>query len=288
MTLTHVCRSFRHVALNRPKLWTCLSKKLGRTGIELIEACIERSKNEPLDVVLYLYGFRESGSVDGVVVVDSKAWITVLPLCTRWRSYSVHLIIVDPLNFEQWENVTLPSELHPLLTNLDVPLLEEFSIEEEADVLGLFPESTLLRRHPLLPPNASWNLPALHSLSLRNSHISHIPSEFRRSLRSASLSYIQRSFVYHLTNTLRHLTIATSLTTLELSFNNCHFSRNRVDPSPSVFPHIKLLRVDFLGCSQRSDEHTGSLWKSFRTLQFPGVVDPDSSLRHRRHIALAL
>ncbi len=63
-------------------------------------------------------------------------------------------------------------------------MLQEFSIEEETDVFGLVPASTLLHLHPLFPPNASWNLPALHSLSLRNTHVSEVPSELRRPLRS--------------------------------------------------------------------------------------------------------
>ncbi len=94
LTLTHVCGLFRRVALDCPKLWTCLSRKLGRPGLALIEACIERSKDKPLDVVIHLYAYKKPiGKSKGVdmIAVDRIARI-VIPVCARWRRCSALLI----------------------------------------------------------------------------------------------------------------------------------------------------------------------------------------------------
>jgi len=227
-------------------------------------------------VVLYLYGLRTErravGHVESVeeVAVDIMVW-TILPFCARWRSYSIHIIVVDPL--DHWNNVIPLTEFHPVLSNLDVPMLEEFSIEEET--YGLDSTTSLLHRfsHGFPPPHpaSSWNLPALHTLTLRNTPASEMPSEFRRPLRSAWVSYVRRKLIHHL-NTLQSLSIATSLMTLQLSFTDCHFSKILFDSSPIVISHVKYLHFDFLGCSQISSDEQ-CLWKSFRNLRFPDVVD---------------
>ncbi|KLO18132.1 hypothetical protein SCHPADRAFT_936398 [Schizopora paradoxa] len=273
LTLSHVCSSFRRVALVCPKLWTTLSRKLGRPGLELIEACIQRSADQPLDVLLYLYGLR--GDFGGSrfadqVAVDRMAK-TVLPVCSRWRSFAVHLAIIDPFDDCQWQNVILLTEFRQLSAKLDVPMLETFSIEEDADRSGLVPASSLLHLHPLLSsnPDLCWSLPALHTLTVQNAHVSDIPSGFRSPIRSASIRYIQRDLLYHL-NTLRALAVASSLTTLHLSFQDCKFSRKFPDPTISEISHVRSLHIDFLGCSQLHwSEH--NLWKAFRTFRFPDV-----------------
>jgi len=269
LTLTHVCGSFRHVALSCPNLWTCLSRKLGRPGLALIEACIERSQNRPLDVVLYLYGLRdESGSPDDIdeVVVDSIAR-TVLPFSARWRTYSAIVVVKDKFSNQ---NVIPLADFRSMSSNLDTPLLEEFTLKEQTDLPHLLPAGSLFHLYPILSQD-SWNIPSLHTLVLENTLVSGIPSEFRVPLRHASVSYVRRNVVYHL-NTLRSLAIGPSLTTLRLSFNGCHFSRKYADPTLNELPHVKSLHIEFLGCTQSAwNDH--NLWKSFRMFRFPSAVD---------------
>jgi len=271
LSLTHVCQYFRHVALEYPQLWTCLSRKLSRPGLALIEACIERSRDHPLDVVLHVYGFGgDDSDGDSELVVDSMAR-TVLPLCSRWRSYSVRVIVVDHFDNSLLANVIPRTEFRSRSANLDAPMLEEFSIEEESNGFRLVPTSSLLHRHPLFPLGSFWNLPALHTLTLRNTLVTWIPSEFRKPLRSASLSYVGQNLVFQL-NSLRLLAIAASLTTLRLSFVHCLFSNEFLHQSSIELLHVKSLRIDILGCSQLASDGY-NLWRWFHTLGFPNVVD---------------
>jgi len=272
LKLTHVCEPFRRVALDCPRLWTCLSRKLGRPGLALIEACIERSKDQPLDVVLYRYAFQRGFAAEETLAVDSIAPI-ILPVCGRWRRYSTVLVMAPYSDSEKL--VISPIKFDAMSSNLNAPLVAEYSIEAQPELLDVFRHTSVTLFHMTLPPASSWSLPGLHSLIAQNPHMSAVLSLIRprhcAQLRSATVGYAGQRLVSQL-NSLRVFTDTTSLTKLRLSFNNCRFSKKSMKGAPHELQHVKSLHIDLLDCSQSAWSEHG-LWKSFRKFKFPGVVD---------------
>ncbi len=257
-----------------PRLWTCLSRKLGHPALALIEACVERSKGHPLDVVLHIYAYRENdGYLKGVqmVAMDGIAH-SHHPVCARWRRCSTVLVV------ERYSrrHVISDSEFVSISKHLKAPMLQEFSIEEQPhsrspgvdapEFTGLFKSDSWASL-----PADSWSLPRMHTLILRNVYASSIPPKFRAQLQSVVVIYVGRKPLRE-SNILDAFAGATSLTNVRLSFDKCHFGVLRTNTDPLELPQVKSLSIDFLGCSQ-SDWGSRSLWNAFRTFHFPHVVD---------------
>ncbi len=143
MALTHVSRSFRRVVLDCPQLWMCLCRRLGRPGLEFIEACIKISGNQPLDVVLLFYRLCYGGQI---MVVDAVLR-TVLPHCARWRSCSFQRITnLAPCK----EFIWLDMWPH----NVTFPILAEFSILADHESFRTMNVVDFSR-------NSTWDVPGL-------------------------------------------------------------------------------------------------------------------------------
>ncbi len=260
--LTHVSRSFRRVAVDCPQLWTCLSRKLGRPGLPLIKACIERSRNQPLDVVLYFYTFDEK---EAVVVDDILG--TILPHCARWRSWS-------------WQFLDLPDEKygsysksHSLPTLVNMPLLEDLSIARWPSSglpFELFLDFLQQARKRV------WNVPKVRAVTLKNTSASAFPSAIHAQLRSLTVICQKTEFTHH-TRSLQRLSETTCLTTIRLSLVDCYFCRSTNDVSDE-FPSVKFLHVELLNCSQNSPR-PHILWGESRTFYFPNLVELSITLK---------
>ncbi len=268
-----------------------LSRKLGRPGLE---ACIERSKDKPLDVVIHLYAYKKPiGKSKGVdmIAVDRIARI-VIPVCARWRRCSALLIakhyseqhVISPSEFlarcsalliakhYSEQHVISPSEFLSISRYLTAPVLEEFAIREETEGSYVFPGTSMTQFHSKLPPPSSWKLPGMHSLVIQNLYPSTLLPKYRAQLRSLAVSYVKRNVTRQLDEGMRAFADATFLTSLRLSFDNCHFCKDYINDQHVGLRHVKSLHIDFLGCSQ-SARNNENLWKSFLPIQFPGVVD---------------
>ncbi len=81
-SLSHVCRRFRSLVLDTPRIWNIISEHMMDTS--QVRACIERSKQMPMDILLEHFGLYQRGS---------KLFSTFFKLCllssTHWRSLTI-------------------------------------------------------------------------------------------------------------------------------------------------------------------------------------------------------
>jgi len=280
--LSHVCGSFRHAALDCPRLWASLSRKLGRPGLALIDACIERSGDQPLDVVLHVYASPVQEDMYGeeqeVLMAADNILQRVLPHSSRWRSCSILLVSYDSA-FDQsrWKEYTPFSEFQLLPQDFNAPILEDFSIVEHPSTTHHFPFGSRENAHienNLFPDlNCPWIFPNLRSLTIQNCSLVLFPSVFSQILRSATVKYSQCD-VWRTLKSLISLSHKPLLTTLQLSFHDCRFSElgGRLGTTFLEFPNVKILRIELLLCTQmeRGDH---SIWMKFRSFYFPSVVE---------------
>lgn len=274
LSLSHVCGLFRRAALQCPELWTCLSRRLGRPGLALIEVCIERSKEWPLDVMLHFYPIVSLGPLQhrGSMVVDNM-FPVILSSSARWRSCSIRLTGED---IRAYDAVRSPSyDLHSFsnCVRIDAPMLEDFSIMEHPSLGERFdlmsPERDNIRD---FRPGAHWNLPNLRNITLHNTRTSTIPTKLHAQIQSleVQMTDVQTGFFAQIL-AMRELCGAVSLTCLRLSLKRCSI---QAFPSATiaVLPSIRFLHIELLGCTQ-PPMHEYALWQAFWELQFPNVVE---------------
>ncbi|KDQ10752.1 hypothetical protein BOTBODRAFT_68375 [Botryobasidium botryosum FD-172 SS1] len=88
---SHVSRTWRHIALNMPRLWA----RIDAPVLELVDACLSRSRGLPLDII-----FHKPSNVAGRVQYEEKVEGCVPSLLShveRWRSLA--LLNVRPTHY---------------------------------------------------------------------------------------------------------------------------------------------------------------------------------------------
>ncbi|KLO06448.1 hypothetical protein SCHPADRAFT_1002342 [Schizopora paradoxa] len=183
LRLSHVCRHFRNTALSMAKMWSEICAVAYPTPRQLgfVHACIERSKNAPLDVHLNVY-LPEEEDNDSYFNEDAKfrsdeASFILLPHAHRWRSFNLHLVQYPASsNALEPPSMNLISSALESMRNLTYPMLESItlSFEEASIIVGKGMELC-----------SSWNLPSLRSLSIVRS----LPSTLARLDRVVTLDY---------------------------------------------------------------------------------------------------
>ncbi|TDL22601.1 hypothetical protein BD410DRAFT_788415 [Rickenella mellea] len=159
--ITHVCRRWRHIALDSPSLWTSIS--LSQYRPNELAAFLKRSKCSPLTVSL-----RASSKTDNQVIVTL--------LCENLpRIREIHLIDEDRSWAESLDLDTIFSTPSPCLEQLDVA----FSYKRNLPTFTFgsnYPALKRLKvdRHPL-----QWNpssIGGLQELVLKDIRAEHQPN----------------------------------------------------------------------------------------------------------------
>ncbi|KLO09636.1 hypothetical protein SCHPADRAFT_558832 [Schizopora paradoxa] len=131
--LSHVCRHFRDVVISNPHFWTEIQTTPRKPEIGLVEACVQRSKNCPLDIDLNLYTSAvdvalEPGAAlpDGIPVMEQRVECDgVLPILIphihRWRSLHLEYNKADGFSGSTELFESIQGSLFPMLQ-----LIEEF------------------------------------------------------------------------------------------------------------------------------------------------------------------
>ncbi|KLO18145.1 hypothetical protein SCHPADRAFT_925314 [Schizopora paradoxa] len=188
-----------------------------RPGLPLIEACIERSRNLPLEVVLYFYAYRKSigwGKTVDMFAVDSIARLLI--------PYSEQHVISS-------------SEFTSSSRYLKAPILEKISIQELSNAWTRPP---LIDMSSSLPPDWSWNLPALQSLLVQNICLTAIPLKFRNRLQTMKI-YFAEGRKDKLLDSLSSFLESTTLPDMEFYFDLCHFEKDYAHKRISRLSHLK-------------------------------------------------
>ncbi len=131
--ITHSCHAFREIALDSPELWTCISRRNGRPGIALIDACLDRSKNLPLDVVVHCYVPRDTKSWSSWTAIDDL-YLRSFPHRDRWRKLTMCVEWdKEGVSHPSQTNVTTQDATTNLLAKIPTgaQILEEFCFVDE-------------------------------------------------------------------------------------------------------------------------------------------------------------
>lgn len=152
--LSHVCRHFRNTVLSTPHLWAEVSvapamSLTSKPKVELVEACLQRSKEVPLDVILNIYEAAFPVEGEARFACDG-AFFAVLPHAHRWRSLHLDICDVDNHNSNNFQGVFEKAQ------NIVAPNLECISQGQMGEDAG----------HDLLTMQwlSSWHVPKLHKL----------------------------------------------------------------------------------------------------------------------------
>ncbi|KLO15463.1 hypothetical protein SCHPADRAFT_938700 [Schizopora paradoxa] len=276
LSLSHVCSSFRRAALRCPTLWTCLSRRLGRPGLALIEACMERSQDQPLDVTFSFYPISPQDEPlphrlrQETMVVDNIVQ-AVLSSSIRWRSCSIRLTSDD--SRDRLSSTTFDLDSFASTIYIPTPMLKDFSIEEDASLAERFPFNT--RGRTMIKnfrPGAHWSLPNLRNVTLRNTLANTIPwpslsriQSLRWALTDDELGLVNHIFY------MRYLASATSLTHLHLSLIDCRVLSTSALPVVEL-PSVKTVHVEVLGSSLASS-NVAAMWHALSKIHLPNALE---------------
>ncbi|KLO07933.1 hypothetical protein SCHPADRAFT_944857 [Schizopora paradoxa] len=275
LVFSHVCRSFRDVALNSPRLWASLPGRQedGFSRPAFVEACIERSRDLPMDVALWVHYMKEDRQSSrtrkffsdhdplyrGYLVDKTFEWI--LLRCARWRSCSLHFDYIPEVGLDQEYRAFC--DLITSFQNINAPLLEDLLIKTASEICV----ASLLM---LL--KTAWNFPSLENLSIEDA-VFPIPFQVLPLLRSFTIKLYSGRYppCSSIINAYKdYMARMTSLSTVRLSFVGC-----LCNPEPSTtpiaeMPSVEFIEVTVLGCTSYG---TQTLWNEFRKFHFPNAIE---------------
>lgn len=241
-TLSLVCRRFRRVVLDSPRLWATISNS--DISLPYVIKSLERSKATALDILLQLRpapvdpnsSSRERNNrLDVVEVLNA-----VLPHRNRWNYLEICVMI------EKWEDlVERLTETCSHLMNLNLPLLTGLKI--------CYPESMVhvndydINKMPLLDPKTNFHLyksfiaPQLQSVHFVNV----IPGPIPTSPMLTSCKIVIHDELIGakgLRDILAFLSSATALENLSLTLHCCEMDTDETYPV-QVLHHLRFLEL---------------------------------------------
>ncbi|KLO09632.1 hypothetical protein SCHPADRAFT_931051 [Schizopora paradoxa] len=156
MNLSHVCRGFRALVLANPHFWSTINSTPRRPELGLIGACVQRSKDRPLDIHLNLYTSKvqyptpAGFALQRIHLECDQVLSLLLPHIQRWRSLHLHFVEAEGFSgsTEIFEHVG--GALFPMLEKIGEyhHWLEKDGSDRDMKYLS------------------SWNTPALSTLSV--------------------------------------------------------------------------------------------------------------------------
>ncbi|KLO11220.1 hypothetical protein SCHPADRAFT_483055 [Schizopora paradoxa] len=258
LKLSHVNRQFRHTSLSNPNLWTYIAGEERYPTMGLVNACLERSRDLPLTVNLYVYNDPFYGTSCDTVLEAAK------PHAHRWRTVRLRFVhirfgvgcpfagVLRGLD-ELWD-ISTPALEHLVLHDNPVTLNDEFDFIE------------------------SWNTPSLRSLFTEFCFPSKLPPESFQAITSLEMksSFPCAEFCDLLT--LLRASKIPDLTDLALHFDHHENVRQpgMLSPAPDVPPDFPLPSVQRLQIRNYSKVNwdiysDGSERPYFLALSFPNV-----------------
>ncbi|KAK1221273.1 hypothetical protein PQX77_015933 [Marasmius sp. AFHP31] len=237
LLLTTVCRTWREIALNTPRLWSALHicvwepdvHPAPQARLEGIKTWLNRSGSRPLTLSISIVN-KDSSNPSAQVDIDENPYAALMDLLVRysyrWRTLA--------LNYS-----TKSTHLRPLerLTAEDLPILEVV----HARSMGLLapctdaPPNTRPQKSPTAFASLLPKLPSLHSLHLW--HASRSLHDVQS--RCLRLTQLTLNFSIGEPNPFESLreVAKTSRALKVLTIHTHLFCRNRALPLTTVIPH---------------------------------------------------
>ncbi|KLO11212.1 hypothetical protein SCHPADRAFT_482579 [Schizopora paradoxa] len=259
LKLSHVNRQFRLLSLSTPHLWTHIAGKERNPNMGLVNACLERSRDLPLTIHLYVYIDPLYGSSCDNILSASK------PHSHRWRSVTFHFTHIPhgPPDY----TLGFVGALRGLyeLRDIPTPALEELALYNEPNSI----EGSLYFIE-------SWNTPALRSLITVFCFPSKLPAESFGSITSLEMTFSLRYEDFFDALSLIQTSKMPNLTDLSLIFNYHEefFAINPQSVPPlqkTSIPSIQRLRITNSTKSFHDTYSEGLEKDIFRALTFPNA-----------------
>ena len=180
VTVSHVCRLWRDVAINTPALWSTLDFSKGPPFTESA-VYLERSKGAPLDIAIDITNDEEGGEPDDPSYAEQLEQILDLIIPHVWHWRSLELMVSDYL------------PMHSALTRMgacaSAPLLEVLQLyhyEDSDEGASKFAPEELREQDFVL---FHGNAPRLAHVALWGVHLDWARSTFLRGLAELELAY---------------------------------------------------------------------------------------------------
>lgn len=254
-TLSLVCRRFRRVVVNTPRLWSRINRQ---DKIPYMRACLERSKSVGLSISL---AFNDADSLDCALSLLAE----VTPHMSRWEHLRVEFELDEALiaNHEEVLRSTIASNLHlPSLRALSLEYTatqEEYAVFANDDIRHFYQswEMPNLRSLDSSTIPTPFIAPKLSSIHLYRSHISGGPATNDRlrdflaacpKLEELTLRFIRTGARGYPRS---HLMQLPNLTTLRVRAFSC--DARDVRPFLRALQAPKLRRLDIETLTMRYD-----------------------------------
>lgn len=220
LRLSHICHHFRNLLLSSPRFWNQINI-YPKISLEITEACIQWSREAPLDIYLTVFVDRPERSE------YFEAFSKVLAHSHRWRKFTLYAVNYHPADMA-WLSPTILALRNRVIRPIEIenssslaiaspdpeflaPLLQEISILKDENL----PQSGLKG----LTPGFAWTIPRLKVLN-----VSHY-------------------FPYD-------LPALANVTTLEFAIGRGKFDYPRVLRALKSMHALEDLRVRFEGCGE--------------------------------------
>ncbi len=179
-SLSHVCRRFRSLVLDTPRIWNIISEHMMDTS--QVRACIKRSKQMPMDILLEHYGLHQRGRE-----CFSTFFRSCLLSSNHWRSLKIGKFFYSYVDRHQphqmWEEIgDNMLSIGRLSGQLALPNLKRLIIH--------FNQITNTEHwETKFHPYWQWSMPSLAELRLTGCHPPPAGVSFIDSLRSFSILF---------------------------------------------------------------------------------------------------
>ncbi len=254
VTLSHVCRYFRDMALSRAHLWVNIS-----CSGDMAASCLLRSKDVPLDVelaVAFEYADPDNLSFE-------RLFLGATSHSKRWRRLDVQFL--SNLDGDGAVNRTPLSDpdVRQTFRSPYVPLLESLLIRNNKPANALYTNYSEF---------AHWNTPSLRHISAVHYFPLSLPNLENLTTLDITLILNQIDFAV----VLKELSRMRALEDFALKLDNCSYPY--VEPitirnyKRTDLPSVRRLRIE---TELRKFDSGSSLLKRslFSSLFFPGVID---------------
>ncbi len=296
--LTHVCRKFQEIALGCPQLWTTIgylknfdSTKAGVDCGGWVEAFLRRSKTLPLDVVVECRPFdiaraeasRLSKNLYRIPVLD-KVYAKCLPHVVRWRSVTLRVKRAPTASEAESIQGRSGGGIELLWAEAEsrswsAPILEKTAFEfDPFEITDDDFSAEYIAKLQSIDFILGWNSPMLEAFEVQG-----CPKSFRfRHFKYAIDGKIKFGFKtitgewagVHLGGLLKGLLFLgrslTTLTTLNLSFDQCNFGSIIRRSQLLIFESILEFNMRIVTIVRNSDQRFGAeLERILRIIRFP-------------------
>ncbi|KLO09631.1 hypothetical protein SCHPADRAFT_1000142 [Schizopora paradoxa] len=185
--LSHVCRLFRNIITTTSRFWTEISSIPHAPKVGLVEACLQRSGDSPLNVHLNVYIFPiqigafpvpeelqlmfPNGVLDLIEGINCDPTLSSLALhAHRWRNLHLNVIPVNDMIKSSFGFELIQNTIFPTLESVTV--YRESASLRHRDQGRSFIEKECSREMGFA---SSWTTPMLRTLNLRDTLPSSLP-----------------------------------------------------------------------------------------------------------------